>query len=346
MSSVRNANPAAAEILGFKFQKELLGKSAIDFYKNREDRKKLFKKLLEKGYVKDFILEVRRQDGTLATLQASFSTQLDNKGNVLYTNGIFHDISKRKKAEEELAASEARYRSLVDNSLEGIGISKGNQIVYANKAILDIFGYKTLDEFSKVPLLDHVAPKSRDMIQERLEQRKKGKSISSRYQYSIVRKDGEIRDLEISSYEIIIDGETYVQGTFRDITERKKAEEALRESEQMYKALVRASADAVVMSDLEGNLTYVSPQAVKLYGAKSTKELLGKSSTDFVAPEDRKKALEAVRRTAERGIVRNLKLTLLRVDKTRYVAEFTTSLMKDAKGGPKAFIATMRIVSG
>ena len=161
-----------------------------------------------------------------------------------------------------------------------------------------------------------------------------------------MRKDGEIRDLEISSYEIIIDGETYVQGTFRDITERKKAEEALRESEQMYKALVRASADAVVMSDLEGNLTYVSPQAVKLYGAKSTKELLGKSSTDFVAPEDRKKALEAVRRTAERGIVRNLKLTLLRVDKTRYDAEFTTSLMKDAKGGPKAFIATMRIVSG
>ena len=161
------------------------------------------------------------KDGREVYVEGSASARI-KEGKFIATRGIFRDVTERRLTEKRLAESEAKYRSLVENSLEGIGVSKGNQIVFANKALLDILGYDTFDEVAKVPLLDHVAPKSKKIVQKRIKMRGKGKPPPSRYEFSIIRKNGEIRDLEVSSNEVIIGDEKYIQSTFRDITERKE----------------------------------------------------------------------------------------------------------------------------
>ena len=131
---------------------------------------------------------------------------------------------QRKKAEEALHESEERYRGLVDQSLMGIGLSLGNRVVFANPALLHIFGYENLDELAKIPLLDHVAPGSRDKVSGLLKLVAEGKSKRADFEYDILCKDGTVKTVFASTTHIVIGGEIYSQTAFLDITERKRAE--------------------------------------------------------------------------------------------------------------------------
>lgn len=142
-------------------------------------------------------------------------------------------IIERQRAVEALRESEEKYRTLFENSIEGIGISKGNRVVAANRALLDTFGYDTLEEFRQVPIAEHVAPEFRSLIRERMRKRERGGPLPARYEYAIVRKDGKSRDLEISTTEVLIDKERHVLSTFRDITERKRADEKIRQTSEL-----------------------------------------------------------------------------------------------------------------
>ncbi|NQV50674.1 MAG: PAS domain S-box protein, partial [Candidatus Marinimicrobia bacterium] len=137
------------------------------------------------------------------------------------------DVSERMNAEERLLESEEMYRMLFNGSAVGIIISQGNDIVSANKACTDIFGYDNLEDYLRIPLMDQVAPESKAMILERNKKKQLGEFLEPRYEYKIIRKDKEIRDIEITTVEIIIRDEKYIQGSFHDITERKKAEHAI-----------------------------------------------------------------------------------------------------------------------
>ena len=142
-------------------------------------------------------------------------------------------IIERQRAVEALRESEEKYRTLFENSIEGIGISKGNRVVAANRALLDTFGYDTLEEFCQVPITGHVAPEFRSLIRERMRKRERGEPLPARYEYTIVRKEGKSRDLEISTTEVLIDKERHVLSTFRDITERKRADEKIRQTSEL-----------------------------------------------------------------------------------------------------------------
>lgn len=142
-------------------------------------------------------------------------------------------IIERQRAVEALRESEEKYRTLFENSIEGIGISKGNRVVAANRALLDTFGYDTLEEFRQVPITGHVAPEFRSLIRERMRKRERGEPLPARYEYTIVRKEGKSRDLEISTTEVLIDKERHVLSTFRDITERKRADEKIRQTSEL-----------------------------------------------------------------------------------------------------------------
>ena len=130
-----------------------------------------------------------------------------------------------------------------------------------------------------------------------------------------------------------------------EISSKKHVEEALRESEETYKILLKTSPDAVIVTDLEGKITHASQRTLELHGSESIEDLIGRSAFEFIAPEDHEKAMKNLKKTLKQGFVRNVEYTLLRKDGTRFIGELCASLIKDVNGKPIAFIATTRDIT-
>ncbi|MFH2006210.1 MAG: PAS domain S-box protein [bacterium] len=123
---------------------------------------------------------------------------------------------------------------------------------------------------------------------------------------------------------------------------RKRAESALRKSEMTYRTLVNTLPDAVTMSDLLGSVTYASDQSLALHGYGNASEVIGKDGFSLIAPEDRARAAETIQDTLERGVTRDIELRLLRRDGTGFDGEVSTSVIRDRRGQPEAFVTIAR----
>ena len=130
-----------------------------------------------------------------------------------------------------------------------------------------------------------------------------------------------------------------------DITKREKLEQALRESEELYKTLMNISPYAVTVTDLKGEITYASGKTIEMHGYENSEELLGKSAFVLIDPSDHKRASENLDRTLKEGCVKDLEYLLKRKDGSTFIGELNASLMKDDKGQPQAFVATTRDIS-
>ncbi len=122
-------------------------------------------------------------------------------------------------------------------------------------------------------------------------------------------------------------------------------QDALRETEAKYKTLVKTSPDAVTLTDLKGRIIEVSQRTLELHGFKSSRELIGRNSFELIVPTDHKKAMKNLTRTLKNAFTRDVEYTLLRKDGTSFVGELSASLIRDAYGKPKAFIATTRNIT-
>jgi PAS domain S-box-containing protein len=158
----------------------------------------------------------------------------------------------------------------------------------------------------------------------------------------------ELKDSEEERKNTVLNGAPFGEnrtGTLIDIPDRKQIEEALRESEDLYKTLVTTLPDAVTASDLEGKITFASERTAKLHGYERPDELIGKSSFEIIAAEDHTRAAENLRKTLELRFTGPAEYTLLRKDGTRFLGELHAALLKDAHGRPKGFIATVRDIT-
>lgn len=178
---------------------------------------------LKSGEAMNFEVEHYRKDGSTFPLEVSCQV-IESNGKRFYL-GFHHDITERKETEKALRESEERYRVLIEDSIVGIGISKGNKILFANKALLDLFGYDSVDEVPPGGLLALMAPEFKEAVRERIERREAGNPISSSYELRIVRKDGATRDVQLQAAYVNVGNERLTQTTFRDVTELKKTEE-------------------------------------------------------------------------------------------------------------------------
>jgi two-component system cell cycle sensor histidine kinase/response regulator CckA len=277
-------NPRLAQMIGYSVE-ELIGFPFTDFF-NPDEVPKVIDRYRRRMAGEDvppiYESALKHKDGSRIEVEI-------NAGVISY-NGkpadliLFRDITERKRSEDTLRESEERYRRIVDNSLLGIGISRGNKVVFANPALLRLFGYDDLEEFTKIPLLSHVAPASQGFISARMEKVAQGEPVPAEFEYDILCKDGRIKTLLASSQHFTLGGATYTQTTFQDITERKRTETALRESEERYRAVIESQIDLISRYRPDTTLTFVNDAYCQFYG-KTREELIGHSFLSMVAPE-------------------------------------------------------------
>ncbi len=324
---------AAAEVQYGWAAEEVFGRPMRDFIQNeypQDSRETIIHQVLEKGFWKGEVTQNRR-DGTRFPVLSTVSLVRDSQGQSVGHIAVNRDVTERKQAEEALQKSEERYRLLVENSLMGIGISCGNQVVFANPALLRIFGYDDLEEFSRIPLLDHVAPASRELIIDRMEKLARGEPQPAEFEYDILGKDGLTRTLHATSLHFTRGGKTYTQSTFQDITERKRVEEALRESEERFRTLFENSTIGIYRTTPEGRILLANPAVVRMLGHSSFEELERRNlEAEGFAPDFPRSRFHLL--IEKEGEVRGLEWAWKRADgKLMYVRE-SAKAIRDAGG--------------
>jgi PAS domain S-box-containing protein len=285
---------------------EVIGRTSLDLgLVNPEDRESAKRILQEHGSFKNSEARFYTKSGEERI--GLFSGEVIEIGGEACIIQVVSDITERKQANEALRESEEQYRALVENSLLGVGISRGNQVIFANPALLRIFGYDNFEEFARVPLLDHVAPSSRELISERSKKMAQGEPMPVEFEYDIVRKDGEIRTLQASTSTVTLGDGNYRHTTFQDITKRKQTEEALRESEEKFSKAFQSSPLAVAITRMPDGQFIEVNQTFEVLSGYSRDEVIGLTSLDLglINLEDREMGQRTLQ---ELGSFRNLEI--------------------------------------
>jgi len=201
---------------------------------------------------------------------------------------IYSDTSEKHRVEELLRRSEENFRRSFDDSPLGVRIvTEEGETIYVNRAILNIYGYDSLEDFRTIPVKKRYTQECYADYLIRREKRQQGIDTPPEYEISIVRKDGEICHLKVFRKEILWDGKIQFQVIYNDITERKKMEEALKRSEEKYRTLFEAQADAVLIVDEEtADIIDANKSACQLYGY-SYEEITALKANDFSAEPEK-----------------------------------------------------------
>ncbi len=225
-------NPAALRIIGYE-EEVIIGMhySALIHPDMRSEAIKFFGRQFVKGLNNTYSeYPIITKDGHEVWFGQNTQLIVEN-GNVTGFQSMARDITERKQIEEALRKSEENFRLSLDSSPLGVRISTIEaETIYANRAILDIYGYDSIEELNKTPVKERYTPQSYAEYEIRKEKRKRGEFVPSEYEISIVRKNGEIRNIQVYRKEVIWNGAKQSQVIYKDITERKRAEEKLKET--------------------------------------------------------------------------------------------------------------------
>jgi PAS domain S-box-containing protein/putative nucleotidyltransferase with HDIG domain len=280
-------NPAALRMLGYESfdelaQRNLEQEGYVPVYSRSEFREQMEKTEVITGLESAW----SRKDGSAIYVRESARAVRDENGNVKYYDGTFEDITVQKWAEQALRDSEARFSTVFHASPVSIAITrlKDNVLIDVNDAWLELTGLSGDEAVGHTPMELNVwvTPDERAKLIEALQKhgRVEGFELQAR------KKSGEVVDALFAAELIELAGEAHMLSMAVDISDRKRAERALLESEERYRDLVDNSQELICTHDLEGNILSANPWASKTLGYKH-KEILNKNIADFLRPENR-----------------------------------------------------------
>lgn len=261
-------------------------------------------------------------------------------------DGIELDVTDRKRAEEALRASEARFRAVFENSLDAIGVAKQGCHAFVNPAYLALFGYGSSEELVGRSILDLIAPSEREQIAKKVRRRAAGEAVPTIYETRGLRKDGAEFEMEVYVSHFEMQGEKLTMVVLRNITPRKMAEQALRESETRLRFLFENLRDTISRHAPDSTFTYVSPACRELTGF-APEELEGRRATEFVHPEDLEGVIQTILgAVAERRPEYRVTHRMRRRDGDYVWVETLGRLVYDAAGQLAEIQCAVRDVSG
>lgn len=283
--------------------------------------------------VRELVVPVTKNERIMAILGVGNKPQ-DYTGKdaelVSYLADIVWEITERKRAEDALQENEEKFRSIVENALAGIfTIDNAYHFIYVNEELCKILGYSE-EQLLRMDFREVLSDDSQDVVTERYVRRQRGEEVPSRYEMSIVRSDGEIRNVEMSVTVVKDKNRNALSmGQLVDITERKRMEAALLESEERYRTFVEDLPIGVYRTTPgpEGKHLIANSYYLRMFGYNSLKEIQKTKVSDmYLDPAERKKFSDNL---IANGHVERAELQLKRSDGTPIWGAVTASVTHD-----------------
>ncbi|MFP3870482.1 MAG: PAS domain S-box protein [Syntrophobacteria bacterium] len=233
-------NRSFRELWGYTDDQEILGRPAVEFWESQGEASEVLRSLGRRGtWIGELV--ARRKDGSVFDAQVSASVIPDHAGEPRYMMASFVDVTERKRTEEALRESEQRFRTAFNNAAIGMSLVADNgYFLKVNRALCNILGYSAQELVQKT-WVEITSPVDLEGCYEWLQEVKKG--AAGTYEKRFIHKMGHPVWVSVGT-SMVPDARgkpLYYISLFQDITERKRAEEALRESEQTMKAILAAS---------------------------------------------------------------------------------------------------------
>jgi PAS domain S-box-containing protein len=254
--------------------------------------------------------------------------------------------TRRAESETVLRESEKRFRDLAELLPQVVfEFDLHGCLTYVNLFSLDMFGYSQTDFERGLNALDMLAPIDRKRATKNIKRIMK-REMETGTEYTAVRKNGEEFPVIIYSTPIHADEKVVgLRGIVVDITERKKTEEALRESEERFRALSENAPDIIYTMNLLGAVTYVNPSWKRILG-HDEEEILGRYFIDFAKEEDRKAYKKLFKSIRDEGkSVNNYIGVMLTKDGKERVFNMNSAFNRDSEGHIKSVVGSMKDVT-
>jgi len=339
-------NQAFAKMFGYKSPEEMIGTTVKDIYVDPDDRKKLVEKLEKEGICRNFESLCKKKNGIHFYTERTSGMMRNEEGEPVRIEGIMRDITERKRMEDELRESEKHKRELLDSLQEGVYQSEPEVegvFTWVNQAGAEMFGYQSPEEMIGTKVRDiYVDPDDRRKLVEKLEK----EEICRNFESLCKKKDGTHFSIERTSRMMRNEeGEPVrIEGIMRDITERKRMEDELRESEKHKRQLLNSLKEGIYQCEpeIEGVFTWVNQTCAEMFGYQSPEEMIGTKVIDmYVDPDDRKKLVEILEKE---GICRNFKSLCKKKNNTHFSIERTASMMRNEEGKPVLMECIFRVI--
>lgn len=320
-------------------REDLIGMSMSELYSFPEERQLLINKLREKGSISDYEITLRNRDGSLVPCSVSAKLLFGSDGNPVKIIGSMRDISERKKSEEALKQSYAFSESLLRTIPFGMDIvDEEGKILFLSDNFKRIFGEKTVGEKCWELYRD-------DKTQCEDCPLKKPITIGETAVYESCGVLGG-RIFEINHTGMLYNGQKALLELFQDITERKKMELKVIESEAYYRTLIDVSPDGIIITDLTGIISYCSIKALEIFGVPSGVKAVGTPILTWLAPDSHNLVMERFNDIVQGNTLPETReYELRKFDGTIFWGELSSSPLTGAKGTPAEMLIVLRDVS-
>jgi len=279
---ILDINPAGIRKLGYRSQKEVIGKKMMDLFADPQDMLDMINRVVEGTEAGNQHIKmettVKMKNGDPLAVELSPHFNFNEKGNLLDVGGILRDISDRMETEETLRQSEEHFQMLIDNASDGIAIIDHDGIVrYESPAVERLLGYRP-DELVGTRAFDLIHPDDMARLGDVWDSFMAEYGAIQTLEMRFSDKDGEWHWMEVVGYNVLDDPK--VKGVilnYRDITKRRQAEDDLRKSEVRYRSMFEMVEDIYFRLDpSDMSIIEMNPAGVQLLGYQSPNEVIGK----------------------------------------------------------------------
>ena len=333
-------NPEAERLLGWTAA-ELAGKNGHDafHYKTPEglpithEECPVHRTMLTRQVYRSINDWLVRKDGTIIPVSITASPIIKD-GKVTGSVAAFHDITSRQEMERALRAGEQLFRDTLENAPIGMVVAEpGGKFLQVNQALCNILGYQR-EALLKLSFVDITHPDDLEITPDNVEKTLHGDIDSYQMEKRYLRKDGQMVWVQLSaSMQCDASGmPQYIIGQIEDITERKLAKQALRESEERFRLISTSAMDAIIIIGSVEEIIYWNPAAEKIFGYRAD-EALGKNMHDLTTPprhrDDSRKGFEHFRITGTGPVIgKTLEMTALHKSGGEFPIEMSVSAFR------------------